>query len=139
MSEASRSSALAHAVAHHATTDSADKVLATASVFHDFIAGNDKQPGPTTATKPATKPAVAKPATKPAPVEVADDDAAGEEVTKEQVAESIDALITGDKRDEAVALLKKYGAKSISTLKPKDYAAVVEAAAEMLSGDDLTS
>lgn len=98
------------------------------------------------ATKPAaTKPAATKAATKPPKkteeqlaaeaLEKANAEAAEEgeadvgqteplEATKEGVALAVKLLIEGDKRDDAIALLKKYKAASVTSMQAKDEATI---------------
>jgi DNA (cytosine-5)-methyltransferase 1 len=132
MSEASRANALQHAAAIHHGSGDHEATLATAELFHSFITGEGAE-APVKAAKPAAakpKPAAAKP--KPAPVEeAADDDAAGD-VTKEQVGESIEGLLNANLRDKAIKLFAKYGAKSLSGVKPEDYAAIKADADDLL-------
>jgi hypothetical protein len=128
MSEASRSTALAHAIAVHGPGDP-DAVLVTAERFHAYMtdATPEAKPVKSAAAKPAAaKPAAAKPkpAPEPEPEEVADTD----EVTKEQVGEAIEAMLNANLRNEAIALFAKYKAKSLSGVKPEDYAALKQAA-----------
>ena len=128
MSEASRAIALQHAATVHTASGDADAVLAAAERFHAFIVGEDKQaPAKPAATKPAAtkpKPAPAKPAPEPEPDEA--------EVTKEQVGEGIEAMLNANLRNEAIALFKKYGAKSLSGVKPEDYAQLKQDADDAL-------
>jgi hypothetical protein len=148
MSEASKAAALAHAAAVHHGSGDAEAALATAEAFHQFItggAGDVGQSNSSTAKREATKPAApkkpAKPATKPVPPaddDVTDEEAPdtetedGEEVTKEQVGESIEALLNANLRKEAIALLGKFGAKGLSGIKPADYAKVKAGADNLL-------
>lgn len=137
MSEASRAAALAHAATVHYGSGDADGALATAELFHAFISGD----APTAPAKPAGKPAPAKPAaTKPkkaAPP--AEDDAAEEEeavgegdVSKEDVGNAIEALLNANLRDKVIKLYAKFKAKSLSSLKAEDYAAVKQEAEDLL-------
>lgn len=132
MSEASRAAALQHAAAvYHGSRDQ-EAVLATAEAFHSFIvSGLDNQAQPKALAKPAAaKPAAAKPkpAAKPEPEAEPDADA----VTKENVGESIEAMLNTNMRNEAIALFKKYNAKSLSGVKPEDYAAIKQDADDAL-------
>jgi hypothetical protein len=131
MSEATRAHALQHAATVHAGSNNPATVLETAEAFHAFITGdNETTPAPKTPSeaapaapaKSAAKPAAAK---KAAPVvDDAEAEEAGEEVTKEQVGESIEALLNNNLRAQAIKLFAKYGAKSLSGVKPEDYAAI---------------
>lgn len=143
MSEASRAIALQHAATIHHGSGDAQATLETAQAFHDFMSADS-------AAKPAaTKPAATKPAATPAkkpvpakkPTPPADDDAEADEgeeaaaegeVTKEEVGEAIEALLNANLRDKAVALFKKYKAKSLSSVQPEDYAAIKQEAEDAL-------
>jgi hypothetical protein len=101
------------------------------------------KPAPAAAKPAAAKPAAAKPvAAKPkAKTEeqlAAEAAAAGEEaadaVTVEQVGEALAAMLSGGKRVEAVALLKKFGATSKSTLAAEHFAEFVQEAQDILLG-----
>lgn len=127
MSEASRAAALQHAAALYHGSANPEAVLDAAEAFHAFIAGagDVKQPTKPAATKPAAKP---KAAAKPEP-EAAPDEGA---VSKEQVGESIEAMLNADMRKQAIALFAKYGAKSLSGVKAEDYAAIKQDADDAL-------
>lgn len=147
MSEASKSIALAHAISALGSKATPEEIISTAAEFHEFIVSDG-------ATKPvkapvkattATKPAAPKKPVKPAPVDDDEDEADDETetedetdededgITKDQVGESIAALIDNDQKDDAIAILKKHGAKSMSTLDAKHYEAVKKAADKKLS------
>jgi hypothetical protein len=133
MSEASRAAALQHAAAVYHGSGDQEAVLATAEAFHAFITGNGEEAAP---AKPATKTAAkavktaakAKPEPVAEPVAEPDEDA----VTKEQVGESIEAMLNADMRKQAIALFAKYGAKSLSGVKPEDFAAFKQDADDAL-------
>lgn len=138
MSEASRAIALQHAATIHHGSGDAQATLETAQAFHDFMSA-DSAAGKPAATKPAaTKPAATKPAaTKPKkPAPPADDDAGDDEgteaaegeVSKEDVGAAIEAMLNANLRPQAIALFKKYGAKSLSGVQPEDYAAIKQEA-----------
>ena len=131
MSEASKAAALAHAATIYAGSGDSVGTMAAALMFHEFIVGADKVEAP----KPApAKPAAAKP-TKPVaePEPDSDSDAPAEgEVTKEQVGEAIEQLLNANLRKAAIALFAKYGAKSLSGVKPEDYAAIKQDAEDAL-------
>jgi hypothetical protein len=136
MSEASRAAALQHAASVHHGSNDAAATLETAEAFHSFI--NSGNAGETSAAPPSKPAKVAKAAApakqKPAPepeVE-ADDEPAGDEVTKEQVGESIEAMLNANLRTKAIALFAKYKAKSLSQVKPEDYAALKAEADDLL-------
>jgi hypothetical protein len=72
---------------------------------------------------PAAKPAAAaKPASKKEPVIETATESEAEGPTAQDIATKINELLAADKQDEALAALKKYGAKSKSTLKEEHYA-----------------
>lgn len=130
MSEASRATALQHAAAVFHGSGDPEAVLGAANAFHAFIADNGDTPAKPAATKSApTKPATAakKTVAKPEP-EVPNEDA----VTKEQVGEAIEALLNADMRKQAIALFAKFNAKSLSGVAAEDYAAVKQAADDLL-------
>ena len=132
MSEASRAAALQHAAMIHQGSGDPVAALETAEAFHSFITGGNgaAEPAPATAKpKVASKPAtVTKPAAKAAPQPEPDADA----VTKEQVGEAIEAMLNADMRKQAIALFKKFGATSLSSLAEEKYAAVKEEAEGLL-------
>jgi hypothetical protein len=137
MSEASRAAALAHAATVHYGSGDAEGTLATAELFHQFVAGNAEAATKPAATKPAaTKPAATKPKKAAPPV---DEDAAEEEPTtesdgptKEEVGEAIEALLNANLRDKVIKLYAKFKAKSLSSVKPEDYAAIKQEAEDLL-------
>lgn len=144
MSEASRALALAHAVAVHQGTNDTASVLETAEAFHAFITGTENvaKEAPAKPAKAAApvKPAATKPKkAAPPPVEDAeeeeeeaptpDDDGAP---TKEEVGEAIEALLNANLRAKVIKLFEKYNAKSLSSLKPEDYAAIKSDAEDLL-------
>ena len=132
MSEASRAIALQHAAAvHHGSGDS-QAVLETAEAFYSFIAGSTAAEAAPVKVLEKRK-AAPKPA-KGAPPVVEEEDAepAADEVSKEQVGEVIEAMLNADLREEAVALFAKYKAKSLSGVKPEDYAALKQDADVLL-------
>lgn len=128
--------ALAHAIALHGKSGAnASDIIDSANVFHDYIVGEGTAPAkPAKAVKaapPATKPV--KPA-KPAPAaddededeteaepDADEDDDEDGGVTKEHVGEALAALIDNDQKDDAIAILKKHGAKSLSSLDKQHY------------------
>ena len=116
---AARHSALTLAVQLAGLTDRKD-IMALAETFLTFLNGDEIEP-PFEAPKAAKAAPVraAKPAPKAeAPVEtVAESDAP----TAEDVGKKINELLAADKQPEALAALKKYGAKSKSTLPVEHY------------------
>lgn len=129
MSEASRAAALQHAAMVHQGSGDPVATLETAEAFHAFIsAGQDAAPAKAAPAKAApAKPAAKTPAKAAPPVEPDPD-----EVTKDQMGESIAALIEADMRKQAVALLLKFKAKSVSEVAAENYAAVKQAADDLL-------
>lgn len=135
MSEASRAAALAHAATvHHGSADP-QATLQAAEAFHAFIVAN----GEAAPAKPVKLGAAAKqpkPIKQPQPVappveeEEADEPAEG--VTKEQVGEAVEALLNANLRNQAIALFKKFNAKSLSGISPADYAAAKQEAEDLL-------
>jgi hypothetical protein len=126
MSEATKSTALAHAIAFIGTSGDPDEVMQVAAKFAAFIEGAAEAPAkpaapkaaPAKAATPAPKPKKAAPEPEP---EETEEEAETEGLTKEQVGESIQALIDADMIDEATAIFKKYKAPSLGTLNPKYY------------------
>jgi hypothetical protein len=135
MSEASRAAALQHAAAVHHGTGDTPAALAAAEAFHNFIVGGNtgetKQAEPAKAPKPAKAAAPAK-APKAAPEPEPEPEANEDAVTKEQVGESIEAMLNANLRTKAIALFAAYGAKSLSGVKPEDYAALKGEADDLL-------
>jgi hypothetical protein len=129
MSEASRAAALQHAAAVHHGSGNTAEALAAADAFHAFITGESNvQTVPVKAAAPAkAAKVVVPPKQKPAP-EPIEDESDIEVITKEQVGEAIEAMLNANLRNEAIALFAKYKAKSLSGVKPEDYAALKQAA-----------
>ena len=134
MSEASRAAALQHAAAVHQGSGDPVAILETAEAFHAFITSGSNGADITVAPKAAKaaaatpkQPAKPKPQPKTEPEE--EDEAA---VTKEEVGASIEALLNANLRAKAVALIGKYGAKSLSGVDPSNYAALKAAAYDLL-------
>jgi len=134
MSEASRAIALQHAVALHHGSGDLDAARATAEAFHDFIVNKDQ--GEIAEAAPVKvlekKKAAPKPAKVAPPVVEEDAEPAADEVSKEQVGEVIEAMLNADMREQAVELFAKYKAKSLSGVKPEDYAALKQDADDLL-------
>lgn len=146
MSEATRAVALTEAVKVASAAQTFDDVLTLAEQYHQFLVSDAAAPAgtkpaadkpaatkPTTTAKGATtKPTTIKPPAKPEEQVVADAvevGASDEGPTEEKVGKAIADLLAANKRKEAVALLKKFGATSKSTLKPEYYADFLEEAA----------
>lgn len=130
MSEASRAAALQHAAMIHQGSGDPVAALETAEAFHTFITGGEdvKQPAKAAVKTPAKAATPAKAPAKVAPPAEPDAD----EVSKEQVGESIEAMLNADMRKQAIALFAKYGAKSLSGVKAEDYAAIKQDADDAL-------
>ena len=128
MSEASRAAALQHAATVHQGGGDPVAALETAEAFHAFIVGGGDAPAKATPAKAAAKATPAKAAAKAVAQPESDEDA----ITKEQVGESIEAMLNADMRKQAIALFAKYGAKSLSGVKTEDYAAIKQDADDAL-------
>lgn len=140
MSEATRAIALQEAVKRFGDA-TATEILATANLFNAFLESSDT----TKAIAPATK-AVAPKAVRPAkPVkteeqlaqeaaaaEAAADTADESAPTREAVGLAVESMLKANKRTEAVALLKKFGAASVSALPLDKYIEFLEAAEAIL-------
>jgi hypothetical protein len=152
MSEATRAIALAEAV------KVGGDILATAETFLVFlesgkaplVASHTAPKQPTETTKPAgdkpKKDAAAKAAAKTeaqltaemaARVKATED--ATPVVTREHVAKSVEAMLKANKREEAKALLKQFGATSVSSVPEDDYEAFVSAAEGIINSEDMTA
>jgi hypothetical protein len=136
MSEASRAIALQHAAAVHHGSGDTEMVLATAEAFHDFIVGNAGAATQSAAPIKVLEKKKAAPKSAPAkvapPVVEEDAEPAVDEVSKEQVGEVIEAMLNANMRKQAVELFAKYKAKSLSGVKPEDYAALKQDADDLL-------
>jgi hypothetical protein len=145
MPEATRAVALSEAVKVIGAGDYG-KVLVAAEAFRAFIEDSKapaSAPAPAKAAPAAKAAAPAKTAAKPAKSEeqlVAEatkhepepDDAAEIEAKRKRCAEIIDALLKAKKRAEAVELLGKFGAKSMTSVKPEDYDALIAEGEDLL-------
>ena len=127
----------------------ADSVLAAARAFVDFILAGDV-PSPAPAQPAAPKSAapnhvkVAKPvaATGVAPQvapKAAPEADLGPANGAPTVKSVVDGLLAAGKRDEAVALLKKFGATSVSGVKAAVAEDFIAEGTAILNGEDLTS
>ena|ERR1017187_4456644 len=123
MSENNRAQALAGALTLN-SNGTAEEVLATAEAFLAFLSGEEAEATPVKAAKPAKSP---KSPPKPEPEK---DEA--EAVSKQLVGEAVEKLLGANKRAEAVALMKKFKATSVSSLDEKHYAAFLEEADALL-------
>lgn len=158
MSEATRAIALQHAVQHHAgkVTD-AGNVVDTAHRFLNFIDPVSAEATDPAPAKPATaarlaaaasaKPPAAKPAAavakKPSKTEdqlakeaidkaAAEAEAETEGPTKEAIGQAVEDLLKANLRTQAVALLKKHGAKSVSEVPEESYQDFIDEANTLL-------
>lgn len=149
MSEATRSIALSEAVKMWTAQPNTD-IIAIAVMFADFLEGNDKQPGQVHSSPQPAKVEVAKPkkdtaakaAAKTEAQLTAESKAATEAavtVTKQDVATSVELLLKANKREEAKALLKKFGANSVSSVPEDGYEAFVTEAKSLLTEEDMTA
>lgn len=154
MSEATRSIALTEAIKFWAAAAAPNgDVLAVAAMFNDFLEGNDKQPAQTHSSPQPAKAEVAKPKKDTAAKAAAKTEAqltaeskarvaateAEATVTKQDVATSVELLLKANKREEAKALLKKFGANSVSSVPEDDYEAFVMEAKSLLTEEDMTA
>ena len=120
----------------------ADSVLAAARAFVDFILAGDV-PSPAPAQPAAPKSAapnpvkVAKPVAAPKPASTGKD--APSTSGFASVKSVVDGLLAAGKRDEAVALLKKFGATSVSGVKAAVAEDFIAEGTAILNGEDLTS
>lgn len=168
MSDATRAVALTQAV-HVVGAEGVKAVLDAAKTFDDFLLGSD---APAKVSTPGKEPAKAATSAKPAaggkkPAKTEDDlarEAAAKEAAADaaeeggEVAESeeypatsegvqavIAKLLQANKRKEAIALLKKFGAASATGVKTKDRAKFIAEALNVVqpkqeeSADDLTA
>lgn len=133
MSNDIREAALAAALQIAKPTQSSLDVILVAQAFLGFLNGADAPTSTSAKTSPSTAPATkasppkatpvaAKPAPKAAPVKAVEpeaDEPTGP--TAEDVGKKINELLAADKQPEALTALKKYGAKSKSTLPVEHY------------------
>ena len=115
-------------------TDVQLEVIATAETFLAFLNNTDNLPlqrvvgAAEPATKRATKAAAPAKAASQAKVPakaVAESEPEVDETgpTDKDIGDALGQMLAANKREEVVALLKQFGAKSKSTLDPKHYAA----------------
>mgnify|MGYP005817418227 CR=1 FL=1 len=145
----------------------ASEVLSTATTYLDFLTGPSTGVAETTAPAPQPElpakrgpgrppkaeraaPAVktapaAKPYSEPAPeseeaiVESAVQAAAAPVIDRAAVSAVVAEMLAANKRNEAIALLKDFGASSVSGVAEKDYSAFVEKANAIVGSGDLTA
>lgn len=118
-----RAIALAEAV-----KSNSGNVIGTAQIYLDFLNGV----GDTSAAKPVEK--AAKPAkpTKAVKEVEPEPEVPPAGPSKADVGLAVEKMLGANKRTEAVNLMKKFGASSVSTLKDSDYAAFIEASDAIL-------
>lgn len=116
----------------------ADSVLAAARAFVDFILAGDV-PSPAPAQPAAPKSAAPKPVKVAKPVAAPEVASTGSTSGFASVKSVVDGLLAAGKRDEAVALLKKFGATSVSGVKAAVAEDFIAEGTAILNGEDLTS
>lgn len=129
MSQATRAIALQEAVkcfTKDGNAEDVEQVLGYASKFeawmNEEVAGDGSaNPAGEAPATPAKRGRPAKAATTPP----SEPEAPAPDDLKQQVGETLSKAIKAG-REEAVAVLAKYGAQSLSTIKPKDYAKVLK-------------
>jgi hypothetical protein len=137
MSNDLRQAALAAALQFgHAET--AAELVKNGAAFLGFLTGAETKIEAAPAAKPAVKPV---PPAKVIPVTgtkattkaaAADEGVESDAPTAEDVGKKINELLAADKQPEALAALKKYGAKSKSTLPVEHYADFIADADKIL-------
>jgi hypothetical protein len=153
MSDATRAVALTQAVTLAVAAGlGAAETVEIAESFNTFMNG-DRPAAPAstggavapaatptkTPPKPAAKPAADKPAAKPADDSAKKAAADKLEAQKTRVGAIVSQLLEADRRAEAVALLKKFGATSVSGVKAKDYTTFITEGDELLGGSEETA
>jgi len=170
MSDATRAVAISEAIklASFGEDRSPESVLAVAKQFDDFLnavsettpakvstPGKEPAKKPAVAAKPAGKKAAAKTEEQLAEEVATPDEETGDPETpaepdvvikfdKDGVQASIAKMLEANKRKEAIALLKKFGAASAGGVKPKDFKAFITEALKIAGegepeSDDLTA
>ena len=139
MSQETRAVALAHAITFHAGKAGLAGVLEAATTFNNFLNADsgvvlpnpvvtkeaevNEAPAPKKAGRPP-KAEKAEKAEKAAPEPEVEKEPEGP--TKEDVGKTVEAMLAANKRKEAIDLMKKYKATSVSSLGASDYAAFIE-------------
>ena len=128
--EALRAVALSEAVKTVAQSGSASAVLTCAKTYLEFLTGAPSvgAEAPKPAPKATTKAVKLTPPFEDQPEAEKAEKAEKPEkptVSKEQVGKVVSNLLAANKRPQAVALLKKFGATSVSKVSESDYAAFV--------------
>ncbi len=140
MSEQSRNLALEMAVRISKDEDSTCNILTAANSFYAFLQGTpDPQPSPSIEVKPA-KAKPGRPAKQPAKSEeelvkeaaVVEAEPESDAPTKEAIGLAVESMLKANKRKEAVALLKQFGAESVSGLAQDKYADFLDEAQTVL-------
>ena len=133
MSQETRAVALAHAITFHAGKAGLAGVLEAATTFNNFLNADSGVvlPNPVVtaeaeapAPKKAGRPPKAEKAEKAAPEPEVEKEPEGP--TKEDVGKTVEAMLAANKRKEALDLMKKYKATSVSSLDASNYAAFIE-------------
>ena len=136
MSQETRAVALAHAITFHAGKAGLAGVLEAATTFNNFLNADSGVvlPNPVVtkeaevneapAPKKAGRPPKAEKAEKAAPEPEVEKEPEGP--TKEDVGKTVEAMLAANKRKEAIDLMKKYKATSVSSLDASNYAAFIE-------------
>lgn len=158
MSEALRTIALSEAVKHaQGNGHTPHEVVSFAETFLPFLKA-DAADGPAKTTSAAaadpapkkaakksplktTKPAksedeLAQEALDNAEAEQDEDEAAPAAATKEAVGNVVNKLLKSGKRPQALGLLKKFNAASVSGVKPKDFKAFVAEGTKLLGAEE---
>jgi len=147
MPVATRAVALQEAIKYSASADrlTVEDVLARAEAFHQFIMRDEAASVPPAQPVAAAAPKAEKPkAVKP---RVTEDELAAKAMAEarakaeaeqdapstEEITQVIEALLDANKKDEAVALFKYHGAKSLSSLPKDKYGEFVKAAKSLLA------
>ncbi len=143
-----RQAALAAALQSHGQGCPASDVLKSAAAFLGFLNGADAPTSTSAKTSPSTAPVTkasppktAAPAPGPSstaskkpaiPSNPEPETTEADGPTAEDVGKKINELLAADKQPEALAALKKYGAKSKSTLSVEHYADFIADADKIL-------
>lgn len=160
MSEALRTIALSEAVKHaQGNGHTPHEVVSFAETFLPFLKA-DAADGPAKTTSAAAadpapkKPAGKKPPLKPSKATKSEDELAQEALdnaeaeqdedeaapaaaaTKEAVGNIVNKLLKSGKRPQALGLLKKFNAASVSGVKPKDFKAFVAEGTKLLGAEE---
>jgi hypothetical protein len=154
MSEQLRAHALSEAVKHAQGSVPAEHVVTIAETFLPFLKA-DASDGPNkTSSAAAADPAPKKIAAKKTPLKTRksedelaqealdnaeaeqEDDEPAPAATKEAVGNIVNKLLKAGKRPQALGLLKKFNAASVSGVKPKDFAKFVAEGTKLLGAEE---